>query len=167
LRRSSFIALLLYLVVVWMLILTTATNAEQQPAPANAGSPLSSPGPLGWWLTPNHHAVIQIAQCGPDVCGQIAGIKRGQTDPIPRDWAGQSQCHLTIIRVRPSADRTGQTEWTGTILDPRDGSAYHAIITLDASHHLQLRGYVGLPIFGRTQTWTPYGGQTTPDCRLE
>jgi hypothetical protein len=30
-----------------------------------------------------------------------------------------------------------------------------------------LRGYVGLPIFGQTQTWTPYNGTLAENCRLD
>jgi uncharacterized protein (DUF2147 family) len=155
-RRFNFIALLSYLVVVWMLLLTVPTNAQ----------PLQNTAPAGRWMTPHHDAVIQIAPCGPDLCGQIVGIELGPNDPIPRDWAGQTQCHLTIIRTAPHTDGLGQIYWTGAIIDPRDGSIYNAIMTLDPQGRLQLRGYIGLPIFGRTQTWTPYAGPMVADCRL-
>jgi hypothetical protein len=64
------------------------------------------------------------------------------------------------------AGASGRKTWIGRVLDPRDGAIYQARMALDALRHLVLHGYVGLPIFGRTQTWTPYAGRTTADCRL-
>lgn len=41
----------------------------------------------------------------------------------------------------------------GTLYDPKSGKTYHGAIKLDGSR-LELRGYVGIPLFGETQTWT-------------
>jgi uncharacterized protein (DUF2147 family) len=104
--------------------------------------------------------------CGPDLCGRIVGLARAPAAPAPTDWQGASQCGLTIIRTAPANDGSGDQLWRGSILDPRDGSVYNAQIKVDAAHHLLLRGYVGLPIFGETQTWTAYNGPTGPDCQI-
>jgi uncharacterized protein (DUF2147 family) len=43
----------------------------------------------------------------------------------------------------------------GTILDPETGDIYKANMSLDPKgKKLTVRGYIGLPIFGRSQTWT-------------
>ena len=46
-------------------------------------------------------------------------------------------------------------EWTGgEILDPNNGKLYKAKVKLaEAGRKLELRGYVGIPTLGRTQTW--------------
>jgi uncharacterized protein (DUF2147 family) len=121
--------------------------------------------PAGLWITASGNAVVQIAPCGQDLCGQIVGLVLGPNEPMPRDWAGNPQCGLTIFHTAPPTN--GNAAWTGTILDPRDGSQYDAQITIDQPDQLQLRGYIGLPIFGRTQTWTPYNGAIPADCRLQ
>jgi uncharacterized protein (DUF2147 family) len=123
--------------------------------------------PTGRWMLPSHDAVIQIVPCGTALCGQIVGMVLAPTDPVPKDWTGVSQCDLTIIRVAPERGDDGQWVWQGTIVNPRDGSAYQVQLKIGMDRQLKLRGYVGLPIFGRTQSWTSYTGpDAAADCRL-
>jgi uncharacterized protein (DUF2147 family) len=48
-----------------------------------------------------------------------------------------------------------KAEWVGgTILDPKNGKTYHCSLHLvDNGEKLNVRGYIGLPLFGRSQTW--------------
>jgi uncharacterized protein (DUF2147 family) len=49
--------------------------------------------------------------------------------------------------------KTG-SEWdNGHILDPKNGKIYRCKISLDGTDKLQVRGYIGISVFGRTQTW--------------
>ena len=42
----------------------------------------------------------------------------------------------------------------GTILDPNNGKVYKVRLTpTDGGRQLEVRGYMGLPLLGRTQTW--------------
>ncbi len=45
--------------------------------------------------------------------------------------------------------------WTGgNILDPKNGKTYNATMTLaNQGKELEVRGYVGISLLGRTQTW--------------
>ncbi len=123
--------------------------------------------PTGRWITAQHNAVIQIYPCGADMCGQIVGLlPAGPGGTMPTDWQGRPQCGMTIITTAPATDADGSQVWRGTVLDPRNGNVYQAKIKLDPSRHLELHGYIGLPIFGQTQTWTPYSGRTMANCKL-
>jgi uncharacterized protein (DUF2147 family) len=123
--------------------------------------------PTGRWITAQHNAVIQIAPCGRDLCGQIVGLAPANpAEGMPVDWRGHPQCGQTIIQTAPVADASGNMVWQGSVLDPRNGNVYKAQLSLDADRHLELHGYLGLPIFGQTQTWTPFSGRTLADCRL-
>ncbi len=139
-------------------------------ASARADSPSGmfmqqQPAAAGRWVTASHSAVVQIGPCGADLCGRIVGIVLAPNEPMPKDWQGVSQCGLTIIQVAPVA-ASDSAAWSGSILDPRDGSIYSARITAAVDHRLNLRGYIGLPIFGQTQTWAAYATPVPPDCRL-
>jgi uncharacterized protein (DUF2147 family) len=47
------------------------------------------------------------------------------------------------------------TEYTdGEILDPSKGKLYSCTIELDGKDKLNVRGYMGISLLGRTQTWT-------------
>jgi uncharacterized protein (DUF2147 family) len=118
---------------------------------------------LGTWATANGHGVVAITQCGDALCGRIVGIDRAQTEPMPTDVNGRPQCGLTIItNERPEANGT----WLGEVTDPRDGYTYRAMLWLDESGDLRVRGFVGIPQLGATQVWHRFTGQLTADCGL-
>jgi uncharacterized protein (DUF2147 family) len=134
---------------------------------AGASLAAQTADPTGRWITAQHDAVIQIFPCGGNMCGDIVGlVPAGPSAGMPKDWQGRPQCGMTIIKTAPATDANGAPVWQGTVLDPRNGSVYQAQIKLDQSRHLELHGYVGLPIFGQTQTWMPYSGRTLANCRL-
>ncbi len=127
------------------------------------------PSPVGNWVTASHGAVIQIAPCGTQLCGSIQGMVLAPADKEPVDWTGQSQCGLVILKTdaAPQTEANGTPAWYGQIINPRNGSTYHIRLTLDNNGNFLLRGYVGLPLFGQTQSWSAYQGQLgTPECRL-
>lgn len=45
-------------------------------------------------------------------------------------------------------------EWTGgTITDPKNGKTYKCYVKINEDGNLDLRGYIGFSLLGRTQTW--------------
>jgi uncharacterized protein (DUF2147 family) len=74
------------------------------------------------------------------VCGKCKGAQKGQR------IIGMEIIH----NMRADGD-----EWSGgEVLDPETGKTYRARMKLtDGGQKLVLRGYIGLPLFGRSQTW--------------
>lgn len=50
-------------------------------------------------------------------------------------------------------DKDGDTWSGGSILDPNSGKKYKASLKLKGKDKLDVRGYLGVSLFGRTQTW--------------
>lgn len=118
----------------------------------------------GDWLTQDRDGVMRVYDCGPALCIEIAGVFLDRPgDPMPTDWKGTSQCHLRLVT---DAKQVAPNLWKGHILDPRDGTIYGAEISETKAGDLALRGYLGTPLLGQTQTWTPYHGPVPPNCRI-
>ncbi len=120
--------------------------------------------PVGRWLTQDKGAVIAIESCGAGLCGRIVGITLDHPDDaLPTDNQGHSECGLTIIRnVAPDGDKS----WSARITDPRDGKIYQAHLRLDNQHHLRVRGFIGIPLLGRTEVWTPFRAEIGENCQM-
>jgi uncharacterized protein (DUF2147 family) len=124
----------------------------------------ASPSLVGLWLTKGGDGVIAITQCGDGLCGRIAGLFLDHPDdPMPVNNRGVSQCQLPLItdarQIRPNL-------WKGHITDPRNGIVYGVELHLDPHGNLALRGFLGIPLLGQTETWTRYPASVPADCRI-
>ena len=119
--------------------------------------------PLGRWLSQDHNGVFEISACGAVLCGRLVGMRYQGAMPVAS--AGHPQCGLMMLTgfVRETDD---PSRWAGMILDPEHGRRYHATIWSPAPGLLNLRGYLLLPLFGRTERWTRYDGAIGPQCHL-
>ncbi len=49
----------------------------------------------------------------------------------------------------------GHSTWeNGTIYDPREGKTYSCKITMKNKDKINIRGFIGLSLFGRTEIWS-------------
>lgn len=125
-------------------------------------------GVLGDWQDPDG-SVIHIDHCGADVCLWIASVSR--TAPATTDihnpepgQRGRMLCGLKIgsgFSLRDADHAAG-----GSLYDPKSGKTYHGMMTAEGAR-LELRGYVGIPLFGRSETWTRPAGAVQSCKRSE
>jgi uncharacterized protein (DUF2147 family) len=109
---------------------------------------------LGYWREPGG-SVIHVAACGDKLCAWIVTLARGKhadtdtrnPDPTLR---GRSLCELRIGESFTAQDPRHADG--GRIYDPRSGHTYRGSMTL-VGDALELRGYIGFKLFGRTETW--------------
>lgn len=128
---------------------------------AAASAAIPAGMPTGLWLTQDHKGAVRIYSCGAGLCGRLVWMAVQRTpDGSPlRDRRNTSQplrdrplCGLMLMRgFQPD----GPADWDGgTIYNPEDGQTYQATLHLTADGRLDVRGYVGIPLFGKSQVWT-------------
>lgn len=118
----------------------------------------------GRWMTENKRAVVSIAPCGAQTCGHIMWVANpydSNGDP-KLDANGDPFCGLQLIG---ELQRSEKGIWDdGWIYNPRSGETYSVEIELLSESDLKVRGYLGLPLLGRSQVWTRAPADLT-DCR--
>ena len=127
--------------------------------------------PVGLWYAERGAARVAVEPCGRELCGRVVWLRspfddegcdlRDRNNPEP-GLRQRPVVGLEILHgLTPGADGT----WTdGRIYDPGSGSTYTCNLALDGDDRLRLRGYVGIPLLGRTTTWTRVGAEK-PFCQ--
>jgi glucans biosynthesis protein C len=123
--------------------------------------------PVGLWYAEGGAAQVAVAPCANELCGRVVWLRspldedgcelrdRHNRDPILRDRPIMGLQILDGLKSRPDSTWDG-----GTIYDPATGNTYTCTLTLDGDDRLRLRGYVGIPLLGRTTTWIRVGTES-------
>ena len=131
--------------------LSLASTAVHGCGPASA----AEAGVRGYWQEPSG-AVIQIAQCAEGLCLKIVALSPGDhphTDVHNPDekLRGRALCGLRVGQDFTQTD--SQHADGGHVYDPKSGRTYSGSMTAQGNT-LKLRGYLGIELLGRTETWT-------------
>jgi uncharacterized protein (DUF2147 family) len=135
------------------------------------GAATPGPPPEGDWLTEKKDGIVEISRCGGDtLCGRLVWFRIDANDPNPQaldiknpDPARRNQplCGLTLMYGFKPA---GPNSWEdGTVYDPEGGKTYHATLKLRDDGAIDLHGYIGFSLFGRSEIWTR-DTQPVPSC---
>jgi uncharacterized protein (DUF2147 family) len=123
---------------------------------------------LGSWYNSEKDAQIEIFRCGENYCGKIVWLKdpnypEGSKDGIPGtpkidhhnpDRARQKD-PIMGLQIVHGFQYAGEGRWTdGKVYDPKNGKTYSGKMTIRSPQQLDLRGYIGISLIGRTTTWT-------------
>jgi uncharacterized protein (DUF2147 family) len=121
------------------------------------------PTPVGRWTTIDDKtgkpsSVVQIWDEGGKLKGKVESlvVQPGE-DPDPKCTKCEGELKgkpITGMVILWDLARDGK-RWTGgRILDPDEGSVYRCRVELvDGGAKLDVRGYLGISLLGRTQTW--------------
>lgn len=122
-----------------------------------------APSPVGRWTqiddeTGKPHSIVELFEEGDELRGRIVkGFPEpGETDsPICDKCPGQFRNQPIIGLVFMWGLKKHDDTWEdGHILDPDSGNIYSAQLRLiDGGRKLEVRGFLGMSLFGRTQVW--------------
>ena len=143
--------------VVW---LSAAAWAAPAPAPAPG-----EPSAVGLWeqvdeKTGKAESWFNIVEKDGIYVGTIVKMFSKPGDPPPEAWrctkcegAEQNAPVLGLALIK-GMKRKGLNYEEGTIMDPRDGTVYRALMILSPDNkQLEVRGYLGFALLGRSQMW--------------
>ncbi len=110
---------------------------------------------LGVWINPAKDAKFEIYKKDNKYFGKIIWGKDGDTKDSKNPDSKLRNRYLIGLTILNNFLFDGKKTWDdGTIYDPKDGKTYSCKLTLASANKLDVRGYVGISLFGRTETWT-------------
>lgn len=119
--------------------------------------------PVGLWKSIDDasgkpSALIRISEQQGELQGKIEKLFRAPTEdqnPKCTQCQGERKDQPIVGMTIVSGLRKSGSDYSGgEILDPKNGKVYKSKLTLqDGGKKLDVRGYIGMPVFGRSQTW--------------
>lgn len=112
----------------------------------------------GRWLSGDGDGWIRIRLDGEDAVGKIDG-STDPNDPRIHDDVNPDPAlrkrELYGLVIMSGFEYDGDGKWSGgTIYDPNSGKTYKCTLRLIDPNTLKVRGYIGMSLFGRNDTWT-------------
>jgi len=115
---------------------------------------------VGLWLSGDGDGWIELRRDGDDVIGIVAGSPNKKEGDPPRldgknpDPALRGRI-LDGVTIMKGFKYDGDDYWSGgTIYDPNSGNTYKGTLKLLDRDKVKLRGFIGISLFGRSDTWT-------------
>lgn len=127
--------------------------------PASIQAPSAQTTPVGFWVTEDRAWTVVIGSCADGLCGRVVGLGPSprpdvlRTDIQNPDPARRTAtlCGLPVLGgFRPSGDEAGAWD-DGWVYDPENGKTYKGAMKLEGSDTLNVRGYIMIELFGRSE----------------
>jgi uncharacterized protein (DUF2147 family) len=119
--------------------------------------------PVGLWkniddTTGKPKAMIRISESNGVLEGKIEKLFRPadqEQNPVCAKCEGALKDQPLIgLPILAGLKKSGDEYSGGTIIDPENGKVYKSKLSVsDGGKKLNVRGYIGMPILGRSQTW--------------
>ncbi len=117
---------------------------------------------MGTWLVQDKNAKVEITKRGQKYFGKIVWLKEPNNEQgkpkVDKENPEKSQRSKPILGLEMLRDFVYDEdfEWDdGEIYDPKNGKTYSCVMTLSPDRKtLDVRGYIGISLIGRTQIWT-------------
>jgi uncharacterized protein (DUF2147 family) len=116
---------------------------------------------LGVWEPSHGKGRVKIEKIGDKYFGKVVWIREPLDPETGEKKLDKNNPDPTLrkrkrlgLRVLQDFVSNGNGYWdSGTIYDPETGTTYNCKITMKNKNTLDIRGFVGVSVFGRTDTW--------------
>ena len=116
---------------------------------------------LGDWKTGTGNAIVRIYKNGQKYQGKIVWLKepndpetgKPKIDRNHPEESSRSRPILGMINVWGFQFDEKNSWKDGNIYDPKNGKTYSCKIKMISSSSIEVRGYIGISMIGRTDTW--------------
>ena len=116
--------------------------------------------PVGTWKTIDDEtkqakSYVEIFEKDGKLYGKVTKIlTKGKEDAKCTDCSGALKNKPILgMQILSGLKKDGK-EWNGgKIIDPNSGKEYKAKMSLNGNDKLDVRGFIGISLVGRTQTW--------------
>ena len=117
---------------------------------------------LGIWLTGSKNGKVEIYKKGDVYQGKIVWLQepndpatgKAKTDVKHPDKSMHQRPLIGLVNLWGFKYK-GEHSWeNGHIYDPKNGKEYKCVITMKDKNTLDVRGYIGITLIGRTDIWT-------------
>ena len=132
-----------------LFVLTTLSAAAQKLSP------------LGVWTNSEKKANFEIYQCGAKLCGKIVSLRepndaagKPKADPENPDAKLRARPRLGLVFMQDFVYDEGNKWDDGKIYDPESGKTYSCYMKMENANQMEVKGYIGFSLIGRSQTWT-------------
>ena len=123
----------------------------------------------GFWRTVDDttgrtKSIVELYEVGEEgLEGRVTKILHSDRgpDPLCENCPGKRKGQpIKGMVILWEMEKKGPGEYSGgRILDPTKGKVYRAKISLRKDGNLEVRGFIGISLLGRTQIWQPHKGK--------
>lgn len=105
-------------------------------------------------------AIVQVYQRGDKFDGKIVWLKtplnrlgEPMKDTNNVDWKLRAKPAMGLVILKDFVFTEDGNWEDGTVYDPKNGKTYKCIIKAVDRNRLEIRGYIGISLLGRTEIW--------------
>ncbi|WP_239021050.1 DUF2147 domain-containing protein [Pontibacter arcticus] len=116
--------------------------------------------PVGIWTNEDGKAKFEIYKCGDKLCGKLVTLKEPLKNGKPKVDENNPNKKLATrplqgLEFMKGFKYDGDNKWDdGTIYDPESGKTYACYMKMNGNDKMEVKGYIGISLIGRTQHWT-------------
>ena len=130
---------------------------------ASSAARADNASPVGVWkniddVSGKSRALIQITETNGTLRGTVVkvfpGPEEDQTPKCGKCEGALKNAPIVGLTILSGLQKDGDEYTGGEILDPENGEVYSSNLQLiDGGRKLSVRGYIGVSLLGRSQTW--------------